>query len=83
MPADKRMAAEISAQKCCLLLTGLLCAAPVQAEEQLSMEFLEYLGGIENEIDGELSSSLDLDLEHSLIVASPDSEKTAGKASVV
>jgi hypothetical protein len=51
-----------------ILLFGLLPAFNAQAEdarsvEQPSMDFLEYLGGIENEIDGELSSPVDLDLE--------------------
>lgn len=51
-----------------LLLCGLLPIFSVQADQvnsisAPSMAFLEYLGDVENEIDGQLSSPLELDLE--------------------
>ncbi len=55
-----------------LLLCGLLPVFNIQAEEAgtkayPSMDFLEYLGGVENEIDGRLSSPVELDLEAALV----------------
>lgn len=38
-------------------------AADDSAEQMPSMAFLEYLGGVEDEVDGVLSSPLELDLE--------------------
>ncbi len=62
------------------LLFGLLPVFSVQAldvnsTDSPSMDFLEYLGGVENEIDGELSSPVDLDLEAALVANNSGSEK--------
>jgi len=51
-----------------LLLCGLLPIFSVQADQvnsisAPSMAFLEYLGDVENEIDGQLSSPLELELD--------------------
>ena len=43
----------------------------ILAEDAPSMDFLEYLGAEENEIDGELSSPVDLDLEQFLVAKKP------------
>ncbi len=64
-----------------LLLCGLLPVLNVQAGEMPSMDFLEYLGGVENEIDGKLSSPVELDLEAAL-VASRSSEKKTDEVKV-
>ena len=54
-----------------LLIFSLLCMQPVLADDAPSMDFLEYLGAEENEIDGELSGPVDLDLEQYLIANNP------------
>lgn len=54
----------------CVLLSGLLLVINVQADEVPSMAFLEYLGGVENEVDGQLSSPIELDLEAALVAGS-------------
>ncbi len=58
-----------------LLLCGLLPAFNVLADEMPSMAFLEYLGGVENEIDGQLSSPVELDLEAAFVVSNADQKK--------
>jgi len=63
-----------------ILLFGLLPVFNVQAEDMKStelpsMDFLEYLGGVENEIDGELSSPVELDLEAALVANNSDNEQ--------
>jgi hypothetical protein len=47
-----------------LLLLPTLMVATVSANEEKmpSMDFLEYLGGYETEIDGEIVSPIELDL---------------------
>ncbi len=40
-----------------------------------SMDFLEYLGGVENEIDGELSSPVELDLEAAFVASNSGKQK--------
>jgi len=54
-----------------LLIFSLLCMQPVLADDAPSMDFLEYLGAEENEIDGELSGPVDLDLEQYLVANNP------------
>ncbi len=66
-----------------LLICGLLPVFNLQAENmssvnQPSMDFLEYLGGIETEIDGRLSSPLELDLE-AAVIASNSGEQQSNK----
>jgi hypothetical protein len=68
----------------CLLLCGLLPVVNAQAEntrsaDEPSMDFLEYLGGVENEIDGELSSPVELDLEPAVVASSPGSDNNINK----
>ncbi len=58
-----------------LLLCGLLPVFNVQAGEMPSMDFLEYLGGVENEIDGELSSPVELDLEAAFVASNSGKQK--------
>jgi hypothetical protein len=53
-----------------LLFCGLLPVMNVQADGLPSMAFLEYLGGVENEVDGQLSSPVELDLEAALVAGS-------------
>lgn len=60
----------------CLLLCGLLPAFNVPADELPSMAFLEYLGGVENEIDGQLSSPVELDLEAAFVASNTDQQNT-------
>jgi len=55
-----------------LLVFSLLCMQPVLAEDTPSMDFLEYLGTEENEIDGELSGPVDLDLEQYIVANNPE-----------
>jgi len=57
------------------LLCGLLPVFNVQADEMPSMDFLEYLGGVENEIDGKLSSPVELDLEAAVVASHSDKQK--------
>jgi len=59
-----------------LLLCGLLSAFNVPADEMPSMAFLEYLGGVENEIDGQLSSPVELDLEAAFVASNSGKQKT-------
>jgi len=59
-----------------LLLCGLLPVFNVQAGEMPSMDFLEYLGGVENEVDGKLSSPVELDLEAALVASRSSERKT-------
>ncbi len=59
-----------------LLLWGLLPVFNVQAGEMPSMDFLEYLGGVENEVDGKLSSPVELDLEAALVASRSSERKT-------
>ena len=59
-----------------LLLCGLLPAFNVPADELPSMAFLEYLGGVENEIDGQLSSPVELDLEAALVASNAEQKKS-------
>ena len=58
-----------------LLLCGLLPVFNVQAGEMPSMDFLEYLGGVENEVDGQLSSPIELDLEAALVASNTGKQK--------
>jgi len=58
-----------------LFISGLLFAVPIQAEELPSMDFLEYLGAEENEVDGELSGPVVLNLEQYLIATNPGSDE--------
>jgi len=53
-----------------LLMPALLLPAALPAEEMPSMAFLEYLGGVEAEIDGRLSSPVELDLESAVAARS-------------
>lgn len=69
---------------CRCLLCGLLPVFNVMAEPPLSaatpsMAFLEYLGGVENTVDGRLSSPLELDLEALLITQSGSSDERNGR----
>lgn len=62
-----------------LLICGLLPVFNIQAEkiravDVPSMDFLEYLGGVEDEIDGKLSSPVELDLEAALVANNSGSE---------
>ncbi len=59
-----------------LLLCGLLPAFNVPADEMPSMAFLEYLGGVENEIDGQLSSPVELDLEAASVASNSGKQET-------
>ena len=59
-----------------LLLCGLLPAFNVQAGGMPSMDFLEYLGGVENEVDGQLSSPVELDLEAALVASNTGKQKS-------
>ena len=59
-----------------LLLCGLLPAFNASAGELPSMAFLEYLGGVENEIDGQLSSPVELDLEAALVASNAEQKKS-------
>ena len=58
-----------------LLLCSLLAVFNVQAGEMPSMDFLEYLGGVENEIDGQLSSPVELDLEAAFVASRSSKQK--------
>ena len=58
------------------LLCGMLPVFNVQASEMPSMDFLEYLGGVENEVDGKLSSPVELDLEAALVASRSSERKT-------
>jgi len=64
----------------CILLSGLLPVINVQADEMPTMAFLEYLGGVENEVDGQLSSPVELDLETALAARSGKQTKDEVKA---
>jgi len=57
-------------------LCGLLPVFNVQAGEMPSMDFLEYLGGVENEVDGKLSSPVELDLEAALVASRSEIQKS-------
>jgi len=59
-----------------LLLCGLLPSFNMPADEMPSMAFLEYLGGVENEIDGQLSSPVELDLEAALVASNTEQKKS-------
>lgn len=64
-----------------LLLFGLLPVFNIQADamhsvNRPSMDFLEYLGGVENEIDGKLSSPVELDLEAALIASNSGNKQS-------
>jgi len=58
-----------------LLLCGLLPVFNVYAGNMPSMEFLEYLGGVENEIDGRMSGPVELDLEAALVASNAGQQK--------
>ncbi|VAW66909.1 hypothetical protein MNBD_GAMMA09-3124 [hydrothermal vent metagenome] len=69
MPANSKviLAALPSARLICgLLVCGLIVSLPVLAEEQPSLDFLEYLGSEERKIDDKWSSPVDLDIEQYL-----------------
>lgn len=48
---------------CALFPVTGICAESIASAEMPSMDFLEYLGAVENEVDGELSGPIELDLE--------------------
>ncbi len=60
---------------CALLPVFNLHADDMQFENQPSMDFLEYLGGVEHEIDGRLSSPVELDLEAALVASNSGKQK--------
>lgn len=70
------MPVKCSKMACRLLLCGLLPAFNVRADEMPSMAFLEYLGSVENEIDGQLSSPVELDLEAALVASNAEQKKS-------
>ena len=57
------------------LLTLVLMTTPVLANEELTLEFLEYLGGFETEVDGEWVNPADLDTETLAIVDTSSDEE--------
>ena len=57
------------------LLALVLMTTPVLANEDLSLEFLEYLGGFETEVDGEWVNPTDLDTETLAIVDTSSDEE--------
>lgn len=61
---------------CRLLLCGLLPVFNVQAGGMPTMDFLEYLGSVENEVDGQLSSPVELDLEAALVASNAGKQKS-------
>ena len=74
-----RMPVSLKAGGLCLLM--LLPVSGLQAEslgeDSPSMAFLEYLGGVETEIDGRLSSPVELDIE-SALAANTNENSTTG-----
>lgn len=65
---------------CCQLALFMLLAearAEIPEEAGPSMAFLEYLGGVETEIDGRLSSPVELDLESAVVAGTREEEDNA------
>jgi len=57
----------VNNRKPCVLLFGLLaCTLPSIAEELPSLDFLEYLGSEESQVDKQWSSPADMDIEQYL-----------------
>jgi len=71
MPVNRKQRIQIVG----LLMPAMMVATQATAEEALSMDFLEYLGAEENEVDGEVSGPVDLDLERYLTASNPEDSK--------
>jgi len=59
----------------------LLLALPAMAEELPTLDFLEYLGSEETQVDNEWSSPVDLDIEQYLAANQPNANPSDAKPS--
>jgi hypothetical protein len=64
---------------CSLLICCPAMLLPANAEEQLSLDFLEYLGSEESKVDEKWSSPVDLDIEQYLIAETPPAKSEETK----
>lgn len=60
------------------LFIALLMSVPVMADEQPDAELLEFLGGLEIEVNGEWVNPLSLDIEPNNADVAQDTTQTPG-----
>jgi len=62
---------------CSLLISGAVYPAILLADELPSLDFLEYLGSEENQVDNRWTSPVDLDIENYLVANQPQAQPQA------